>query len=340
MVFANDYAAQNGKLKVYFIGHSENVQKADAFVVCYNGEVYLIDGGHTDTYHGLRFLLSLRKKYLKSEKALIHDIDCKLRVNLIVSHFHVDHVEALIAGIATNAFIDFANVYLPGAVTIPDEYKKLTRNSDKAYRPYLEKIIKKLHPRASIITIPYSADSVTDISCGDLSATIYPFPFDPASEEYLAYMCELYAKQALEKNGIADSRTKASTYALNAGSLWVRFALGSNSFLFTGDTMKKTDGEDGKNEAVDVMMRTYKDRIGKVTVLKYVHHGYARDTAAPYMLEFEPEYIILTTQIATAEDAVRAIDPDTKAVFVNSGLQTVLFECTRDSGTEITYIEE
>ncbi len=338
MVFANDFAPCDGKLRVYSVGHAEKVKKADAFVICYGKDVYLIDGGHTDTYHGLSFLLGIRKKYLKKHKELLHDIDCKLRINLIVSHFHVDHVEALISNIAVNAFIDIADVYLPEHGRIPKEYLNYTKDSEAKYRPYLMKILEDLHPRAIVTTVGFGEENVIEIPNGDLSVTFYPFPFDPFSESYLKYMCDIYAKLALSENGIADTRTKASTYALNAGSMWVSFRLGENTFLFTGDTMKRLESCDG--EALDIMLRTYRDRIGNVTVLKYVHHGFARDAAAPLMLSMSPRYVVMTTQIATAEQAMRALSPDTDIKFVNSGLQTVLFECDKDSGTELTYIEE
>jgi len=338
MIFANDFAPCDGKLRVYSVGHTEKVGKADAFVICYEKDVYLVDGGHTDTFHGLNFLLRLRKRYLKKKKELVRNTDCKLRVNLIVSHFHVDHVEAIVSNIGVNAYIDFADVYIPEEQRLPKEYLELTRNSEKIYRPPLLKIIEELHPRAFVNTVRYGEENVTELSSGDLSITLYPFPFDPASESYVKYMCDIYAGAALAENGVADTRTKSSTYALNAGSLWVCFKLGENSFLFTGDTMKRLPDCDG--EALDIMMRAYKDKIGRVTMLKYVHHGYARDSAAPLMLEFDPEYILITTQTATAEAAVRAVCPDTKVKFVNSSLQTVLFECDKDSGTELTYIEE
>lgn len=336
MVYANDFAPCDGKLRVYFVGHSEKVNKADAFVICYEKEIYLIDGGHTDTYHGIEFLLGIRKEYLKKRRDLVYDTDCKLRINVIVSHFHVDHVDALLESISTNSFIDFADVYIPEKGNMPEEYMAVTRNCDKKYREPFMKAVEKHHPRAIVKEIGYGEENAFSIECGDMEIDFYPFPFDPCGQDYISYMCEIYSTLVFSDASTAGVKAKASTFALNAGSLWVRFKLGDNTFLFTGDTMKRF--EDCENEAVDIMMKTYSERIGKVTVLKYVHHGYARDTSAKHMLALDPSYILLTTQIATAGDALLAIAPDAEEKIINCGLQTVLFECDKDSDTEVKYI--
>lgn len=336
MIYANDFAPCDGKLKVFSVGHNENVQKADAFVICYDKDVYLIDGGHVNTYHGLEFLLTLRRSYLKGKTDLLRDIDCKLRINLIVSHFHVDHAAALSESICANAFIDVADVYVPEEGRMPREYLELTDDSERKFRYPLLKVLENLHPRALVNNIRYGEENVTELSHGDLSITIYPFPFDPCKESYVKYMCDLYATLYKDENGnLPDMRPKSSTYTLNAGSLWVRFKLGENVFLFTGDTMKRIKDCDG--EALDIMMKAYKEKIGKVTVLKYVHHGHARGTAAAQMLSFEPEYILLTTQVATADKTIRDHFPESEVKFVNSGLETVLFECDKDSGVTLSY---
>lgn len=336
MIYANDFAPCDGRLRVFSVGHAEHVQKADAFVICYDKEIYLIDGGHANTYHGLEFLLSLRKKYLKGKKDLIRDIDCKLRINLIISHFHVDHVAATVDSITTSAFIDVADVYVPEECMIPREYLEFSDGNDQKYRYPLMKVLEELHPRSLVNNVRYSEDSVIELSHGDLEVTIYPFPFDPCKESYLKFMCDLYATLNKDENGnLPDTRPKFMTYALNAGSMWVRFKLGENSFLFTGDTMKRIVECDG--EGLDIMMKTYKERIGKVTVLKYVHHGHARGAAAGQMLSFDPEYILLTTQIATADQTIKNRFPESEARIVNSGLETVLFECDKDTGVTLSY---
>ena len=70
----------------------------------------------------------------------------------------------------------------------------------------------------------------------------------------------------------------------------------------------------------------------------YVHHGFARDAAAEDMLSFNSKYIILSTQLATAKEAMLAIEPDTRSEILNCGLDTYKFAVNDDGELKMRLI--
>lgn len=331
MIYANFFAPMDGKLRVYSVSHGKHITKSDCFVISYGHELYLIDGGISGSFHALDFLLDLRKSYLGNRKDLYLDSDCKLRINLFISHFHNDHVEALIESVLVSPYLDFGDVYYPEECGTDKKYNKLARNGDIIYRPAILKLLKQLHPNHKTNMIPFGSENVLSFNTNtglteEVKFTVCPLPFDPGTHDYLEFMIDSYG----DENGRIERN--ASTYTLNAASLWVHAKLGKVSFLFTGDTMKRRD--DLPNEANDFMIAAYRDLLGDTTVVKYIHHGYIRDTGAKAMMSFDPEYILVTTQHATAEAAIRAIDPDTKIKFVNSALESIKFVCDADGNIE------
>lgn len=328
MKYANDFAPLDGKLKVYSLAHPKRIQKSDAFVIICGKEVYLIDGGATTSTHTLKFLLSVRKKWLSKNKKKIVDPNRKLRINPIVSHFHGDHMEALIETIISCPYIEFGNVYVPDIAIGPEHFNKTSNNGDVIYRPPFMELISHYQPNCKLHVLPYSKDAVIsqdhDMGNGkQVKIDIMPFPFNPSLDEYIDYIHEIYPS--------VDPRFEGhvNTYITNAASMWVKIVYQGKSFLFTGDSTKKDPAATW--ESADIMLDTYKELITDITVMKYYHHGQARDPGAPSVIAIDPEYVIMTTQVkATAEKAIRKIDPNTKINFVNSAFESAAFMVSED----------
>ena len=110
---ANIFACKDGILRVHMIAHEEDVKKSDAFLLEYNGVCILIDGGLGVSGATLRYLLDIRRAMLSEHAELLDDISCRLRIHVMVSHFHNDHVAALYTGIFCSPDIEVETLYLP-----------------------------------------------------------------------------------------------------------------------------------------------------------------------------------------------------------------------------------
>ena len=111
--------------------------------------------------------------------------------------------------------------------------------------------------------------------------------------------------------------------AVNACSMWVHLRFGQHTFLFTGDTIKRCAH---LYEALDEMTDAYADFIGHVTVLKFPHHGFKRDEGVADMLRFTPDYMVMTTEHATAPERIAQDFPDCSSTIINCGNTTYIFE--------------
>lgn len=321
-MYVNDFMPLDAGLRVWAVGHSEDIKKADCFVITYGNEVYLIDGGIHGSYHAIKFLLDFRRKLTNKNLAMAIDSDWKLKLNLVISHFHNDHVEALIESILTSPYLEFGNVYVPDICGVPEHFNEIAKNGDRYYRTKIYELLDKYHPNHKVHVIPFGKENVLRFKSStgldkEVDFTVYPLPFDPGEPDYLEFMIESYKKDGVRMD------FHAYTYTLNAASIWLKAEFAGRSFLFTGDTMKRMT--DLSNEALDFMLEAYRDEVYGVDVLKYIHHGFARDAAARDMLSLDPKYILLSTQLATAKEAMLAIDPDTKAEIINCCFNTYKF---------------
>lgn len=327
MIYANDFAPIDDKLRVYFLGHPMH-DKSDSFVISYGRELYLIDGGVSLSFETVEFLLSLRKKWLGERKSLFYNQGCKIRINQIVSHFHGDHVESLLQSVVSSPFIDYSDVYLTEPVKTPEGYENCGKNGDLIYRPVFLDLLKERHPNHKIHIIPFGKENTLSLKTAtgfseEVEILLCPSPVDPSGKEYFAYMLDTYSK-------IADDKFPGNlmSFIMNGASMWVKVSFGGKAILFTGDSTKKSDETD--YESCDIMTKTYKEMLGDISVLKFVHHGYNREFAVPAMMSFESEYMVLTTQIENVSDTMLKHDPNTKIKIVNSGRETALFTCSSD----------
>lgn len=319
-MFANEFAKRDGLLRVHMIGH-EDPPKSDAFLLEYNGTYYLIDGGFEDSDASLNYLLEIRCALLSDHPELIGDVSCKLKLTVMASHCHIDHIGALYALIFPSPYLMVDAFYLPPASEMDPHYNLQDTNGDVKYRPRLAQALEAYQPQAKVITHAFGAEnrfSFYMIAQDEASPriTVCPAYLDYGVGERMEHLVNIYC------DGDRDDR-KIAILAVNNCSDWFHIRHGKRTFLFTGDTTKKlpTPTEEMAGEMTDI----YLPILGQVDVVKYVHHGYARDAAAPDMMRFDPEYVVISARIGSGAGVIRQLFPEHPVKLLNCGTQTYIF---------------
>ncbi len=326
MVFANDLAAKTGRLRVHFIGHKPcEFKKTDAFLVEYDGEFTLIDGGMPGVPAAVNYLKSIRASLLSEHPELLDDENCKLRINWFISHFHVDHVGHPLEEVITCPFIKIARIVAPPDTTIDQKYNPEDTDGDEKYRPILADAIEKYCPDVERIDIPFGKENMREWKNGRLTSAFLPPPYDGGiGDRFFKVVIGGYYKGD-------DTNPMIPVATVNSGAAWHYFKLGRHSFLFTGDSMQRLTDEykaanGGLQEAGDDMKEAYGDYLGHVSVVKFLHHGLVRDLATPLVLSFKPGWIVCSSEYATAPDYIKKNYPRCRAKLLNCGNVNIIFE--------------
>jgi len=116
--------------------------------------------------------------------------------------------------------------------------------------------------------------------------------------------------------------------AVNNSSVWVLAIFAGKKFLFTGDTMKREKCM--HSEGLEYMMDAYAEMIGKVDVLKFVHHGFARNHALDAMMSFSPEFLIVSKTDSKIPELKERKYPDSATKVVNVADETLVITCGYD----------
>ncbi len=320
-IYANKFAPGDGKLKVYCLHHEDTVFKADAYVFILDGQVWLLDGGMKDSCVTKAFLTDLRREWL-TLGGLPEDCDAPLRMDWFVSHFHVDHVSVTIEQLIPDPRFELGTLYLPPATCLDPAYfpEGSQGNGDAKYRPRLEAALKKYGSgEENIVVSHFGAENIMDFcdQTGKLHLTVYP-PLADAGEGWrLDYNINEYWGGDRRYKGIP-------TVVCNSNSNWLRLRFGNHAFLFTGDSMKREPHLD--RESANEMVEAYIDTIGRVDVIKHVHHGYRRDDAAGLMLRFDPKHIIFSCREEGASAYYHRDYPDAPVTLHNCAARDILFE--------------
>ena len=331
ITYANEFAAADGVLRVHFIGHPSYEGKSDAFLIQYGKEFYLVDGGYLPVVDTREYLLGLRASLLREHPEMVEDPSCKLRLHWLLSHFHTDHASVTIGQLMPDPFFEFGDLWLPPDATIHPDYTCPGFDGDENVRPKLAAALAAMsEPAYTVHDVPFGTEHKTVIRTGggnrrELEITILPPTCDYGEEQYMKYYTEHYSKG--EKN-----RQSNPLSAVNNSCCWFLVKLGSRTFLFTGDTMKRSANL--FDEGLDHMLQAYGDVIGKVDVVKYPHHGFVRENALPYMLDLGAQYMIVTYQHSNIADLLAERYPDSTSQVVNVGDQTALFTCGFDADTD------
>lgn len=313
----NDMSPRGPALRVHCIHHEKKFLKSDAYLLEYGDRLLLIDSGMKGSLTARDYLLALRRRRIESSGA---DESVPLRLSWLVSHFHVDHVCAMLESILPDPRFELDTVILPPDSALDPYFNTIGTDGDTKYRPLLAEALGKYGTgRENIINIGFGAENIVspDIFPGPVKLTVYPPAGDGGIGERLQYMID----------GYCDGRGDAGmlpTAAVNACSVWLHVRYGAHSFLFTGDTMKREARLTREN--ADEMVEMYGERIGQVTVVKYLHHGYRRDPAAPLIMSFRPEHIIVACEHEGASAALHAAFPDMTAQIHNCADRDIIFE--------------
>jgi len=320
-MFANEFAKKDGMLRVHMIAHGETPAKSDAFVLEYNGAYILIDAGVPENDASLQYLLNIRRTLLADHPELIDDPSCRLRLTCMASHIHVDHIGGLFTYIFSSPYLEVDAFYLPPDSAMDPYFSSFDSDGDLKYRSLLDAAQKEYQPQAKVITHDFGAENRFSFHMveGDESSpviTVCPAYTDYGIGEKVEHLIDLYCE------GNRDDK-KIAILAVNNCSDWFHVRYGERTFLFTGDTTKKVDPS--AVEMAGEMTDVYLPILGSVDVLKYVHHGYARDAAAEDMMRFAPKYVVVTTLIATGHHLIRQKFPDNPVKLLNCGDQTYVF---------------
>lgn len=334
VIYANDFAAKDSILRLHCISHKTLPNaKSDAFVFEYCGELWLIDGGLPKATYVAAYLLNLRRAYLKDYPHLIDDPSCKLRLNWIISHFHGDHVGAGLEKLLPNPYFEFVDIYCPPDSAVAPEYQVLDKDGDEKLRPQFEKEMAAVgHPASLVHDIAFGKENRFTVSSQSGTGKEVYFTFLPPVRDlgekwYMEYIFDFY-----KSGGEGIGRMPVS--AVNNSSVWVLAEYGGKKILFTGDTMKREKCL--HSEGLEYMMSAYAAEIGKLDVLKFVHHGFARNHALPAMMSFEPEILLVAKTDSTIPPLKEKHYPDAKTEILNVADRSLLITCGYDSdGNEL-----
>lgn len=337
--FANDFAEKKEILRLHCISHKTiHDAKSDAFLFEYAGTLFLIDGGMPEATFVYEYLLNLRREWLKDHPELMEDESCKLRLSWIVSHFHTDHVGAMINTLIHSPYLTFDHFYYSPDTDIFEEFQDPTLDGDEKLRPLLrEALAKNPHQQPEIHQLAFGKENSFTVTtesglAHEMSIRFMPPVMDHGVEWYMRYIEPLYA-------GPKHKNWRMTVGAVNNASVWTLFTLGDRKFLFTGDTMKREACL--HSEGLEYMLEAYKDEIGTPDVMKFIHHGFARDNALPAMMDFAPQYLIVSKADSPIPEMVKEQYPDTTTKVVNIVDRTLVFTCGFDeSGNELPLTAE
>ncbi|MDY5931652.1 MAG: hypothetical protein SPJ34_06450 [Candidatus Ornithospirochaeta sp.] len=295
MLFANDYAAIDGILRVQCISQKGIARRSDAFLFSIDDRVVLLDAGLPEVPYALASLLEKRASFLKGHEELLEKKDVKLRITWIASHMHIDHIGAFMESIASCPYIYVEKAYLPPRTSYFDPELSPDWDGDYKYRDRIAEAFRSYQGDCQIIDIPFRDEGAISFSESSSEFVILP-PVCDWGEAGRADLCrELYAKEQAKSLPISIT---------NANSLWLLIRYCGRSFLFTGDSMKKTERSD---ESFDMMLERWGSEIGRPDAVKYPHHGILRDEAARGVLSLDPDYVIYNAIDTTADSAIESI---------------------------------
>lgn len=262
------------EMQVRFLAHQEH-EKSDAFILTIRSQegmlVYLQDGGWTQC-HQIDGLMDLRREMLLAAGLAdkIGDPEYQLELTLLISHFHIDHVQALAEAIIPCPYLHVRAAYCPACSCLaqstlyPD-----TNNGDAEWRPRVFSALQQHQPEAEIIEVPFGETRELPFHAGRL--TVMMPEEDWGKEKLSDYAAELYFHDKPDQ-----LHAKIGVPIVNANCLWARAELHGRVLLLTGDAMKRR--WDADDESMDRVLQKYGDFL-RADIVKYPHHGTKRNPA-------------------------------------------------------------
>ncbi len=315
--FPADFCLCDNTLRINCISHPDH-KKSDAFLFALNGRFMLHDGGINGATDALDRLLALRSAFCPG--GVLH-------FDWFISHYHVDHVCAVLDNIIGDDRFAVDTVILPPHNALPADMV----HGDSKYSPRIEEALREFHPNVKRIEVPYFSDSPITMlyDFGGAEIEILPPDTDWSQPRELY---ELIARGYFDTDDIYEP--KVPTCVGNAASIWFIIRHGGKKALFTGDSMKRT--REIEEESVDRMYELYKDKIGRPEIAKWPHHGMARDNADLVMHAMDPDYIITTTSVESASVRYYSAFPGHKQIFLNCCDTDIILSITEDGVIEVS----
>ena len=273
-ISVNALAAGEETVQCTFLSHPAE-KKSDGFILKFIGkegmQVFTIDGGMSvgDMLRGLTALRAdiMKKAGLEKE---IENEQYKLDVNLLISHFHIDHVNELVTNvIPIRKYFRVLHIYYAAdTVMTGDPAFDQMKNGDFTNRPRVMAALKTYHAETQYHEIPYGQTLDVKTNVGALK--LFAPSTDWGEKKNAELIVETY--YADKPNPLFD---RSPVGIGNNNSTWMRASFAGKAMLFTGDVMKrKTDRFD---EAVDHMIAYYGAENLRADIIKHPHHGQARE---------------------------------------------------------------
>ena len=320
-VYLNKFMPETGNLELFAAGCE--VKKQDGFVFSYKGEILVLDGGTKNTGDDsvYTYLLNLRNEHLP-DGVSESDENYKLKITVVISHFHTDHMNTYIYDIIPSPYIEIDRVYLTEQsvfektelYNICDPYYYSDGVIDTKGRLKFLNTLDEYSPETQVVYVPFGETMKIKSDDGKVVFDLFAPSEDWGTPHRASHLLDLYYDGGKSGSTAADF-PKA---VVNSNSMWMKVTFGERTMLFTGDVMKKAknaympDSPNYAEEPFDVMLSYYAEKCGEdvfdCDIVKFPHHGQARAAASKGVFEvFSPEFIICTavnfreTTIANAQ---------------------------------------
>ncbi len=320
-VYVNKFMPETDNLELFAAGCE--VKKQDGFVFSYNGEILVLDGGQKNTGYDsvFTYLLNLRKELLPNGVSE-SDKNYKLKITVVISHFHTDHMNTYIHDIIPSPYIEIDKVYLTQQsvfektelYNICDPYYYSDGVIETKGRLKFLSILEECSPGTQIVYVLFGETMQINSKDEKVVFDLFAPSEDWGTPERASHLLDIYYDGGKSGSTAADFPKSV----VNSNSMWMKVTYGDRTMLFTGDVMKRAkndwspDSPNYAEEPFDVMLSYYAEKYGEnvfdTDIVKFPHHGQVRAQASKGVFEFfNPEFVICTavnfreTTIANAQ---------------------------------------
>ena len=280
-----------------FLAHPTE-EKSDGFLLTARTdkelEVWISDGGFA-TGDTLSAVLKLREELLRKaglEKE-IPNPRYKLEYSLLISHFHIDHVnETNFRILPCHRFLQLKKAYYPHiSAYVNDQSHDITKNGDVGHRTRFHYAVSAYHPLSEMHELAFG--ETRRIPFGNGTITLMMPDRDWGAPENVQRIAQMYNYSAMT---VEKRREAAPVQTINSNCVVARIEYASRSMLLTGDAMKRT--YEYTDEPFDLLVGQ-NEQLMRADIIKYPHHGQGRTPAWPIikekMLLSSPEAMVVLT---------------------------------------------
>lgn len=292
----NAFGKGEAQVRLSFLGHDKK-EKSDAFIITSRTpaglEVWLSDGGFA-TGETLEIVLALRRELLRAGGLEKEESNAryKLEVTLLVSHFHIDHVNECIYHLLPSPYIRVRRIIYPHiSAYAKDTDHDENCNGDKGIRTRFMLSQRAYQPLAEMMVMNFGEKRTVPFGEGQI--TLMMPDRDWGTPENAREIGRIYGHSAMSEE---KRRQALPVQTINSNCILARIDFASRRLLLTGDAMKKNF--DCDDEPLDLLVKQYGGEL-RADVVKYPHHGQARNPAwavvRDHMLIPGPDAMVVLT---------------------------------------------